>query len=97
MITIRDIRAILTDHREELEKTYKVRSIGVFGSYVRSEQKKKSDVDIMVEFNETPGLLRFVELEQHLENLLGVKVDLVTKEALKPRIGKRILEEVQYL
>lgn len=97
MITIRDIRAILTDHREELEKTYKVRSIGVFGSYVRSEQKKKSDVDILVEFDEIPSLLRFMELEQHLKNLLGTRVDLVTKEALKPHIGKRILEEVQYL
>jgi predicted nucleotidyltransferase len=97
MGTVRDIRALLADHREELKKTYKVRSIGVFGSYVRGEQKKKSDVDILVEFDEIPSLLRFMELEQHLKNLLGTRVDLVTKEALKPHIGKRILEEVQYL
>ncbi len=82
-------------HLPELEKRYQVKSLGVFGSWTRDEQRKGSDLDLLVEFFEPPGMFGFVELEDHLSDLLGVKVDLVTKNALKPRIGRRILEEVQ--
>ena len=77
-----------------LAERYSVKSMGVFGSYVRNEQESGSDVDILVEFHDPPGLLGCLELEGHLEELLGVRVDLVMKGALKPRIGRRILEEV---
>ncbi len=72
--------------------------IGIFGSYVRSEAGEGSDLDILVEFAEEAdlGLLKFVEIENHLSDLLGVKVDLVEESALKPRIGKHILKEVVY-
>lgn len=86
--------SILKRRMPELEEEYKVRSLGVFGSYVRGEQKEGSDLDVLVEFYETPSLLDLVGLEHHLSDLLGVKVDLVPKSGLKPRIGKRILEEV---
>lgn len=78
----------------ELAHRYQVESLGVFGSYVRQEQSPESDLDLLVTFHETPGLLRYIELENYLSDLLGVKVDLVMKDALKPHIGKRILEEV---
>ena len=78
----------------ELAERYSVKCMGVFGSYVRNEQSSQSDLDVLVEFGETPSLLRFIELEGRLEELLGVRVDLVMKDALKPWIGKRILEEV---
>lgn len=80
-----------------MQARYNVKTIGVFGSYIRGEQKKKSDVDMMVEFKKTPDFIEFLRLEEHLAVLLGSKVDLVTKGALKPYIGKRILDEVVYL
>jgi hypothetical protein len=76
---------------------YKVKTIGVFGSYVRGEQKKKSDVDVLVEFHEPISLLEFVALERELSERIGKKVDLVMKTVLKPRIGENILKEVVYI
>jgi predicted nucleotidyltransferase len=70
-----------------------VASIALFGSYVRHEERPGSDLDVLVAFDQAPGLLEFVELENYLSDALGVKVDLVMQESLKPRIGKRILSE----
>jgi uncharacterized protein len=78
----------------ELERRYKVKTLGIFGSYIRGEQHKGSDMDLLVEFNDPPSLLKFIEMEHYLSDLLGVKVDLVMKDALKPAIGKRVLNEV---
>jgi hypothetical protein len=98
MKKIEEIKEILTEHKEELRERFKVREIGVFGSYVRGKQKKKgSDIDILVEFEEPIGLFEFMDLEEYLSNLLGSKVDLVSKKALKPRIGEYILKEVVYV
>jgi len=85
---------ILRRNLPEITERYKIRSLGLFGSYVRAEQRRKSDLDILVEFHEAPSLLKFLELENRLSDLLGVKVDLVMKTALKPGIGQRILDEV---
>ena len=79
-----------------LQEKYNVRSLGIFGSYVRGEQRKGSDVDILVEFEKPISLLEFMSLERRLSELTGRKVDLVMKTALKPKIGERILEEVVY-
>lgn len=77
-----------------LQAEYGVSEIGIFGSFVRGEESPESDLDILVDFEKPIGLLRFVDLKLNLSELLGVKVDLVMKSALKPRIGKRILQEV---
>lgn len=97
MKTLKEIKHTLAHHKEELRKKYKVKEMGIFGSYVRAGQRKRSDVDILVEFEEPVGLFQFIELEEYLKELLGIKVDLVTKEALKPRIGEHVLKEVSYL
>jgi predicted nucleotidyltransferase len=97
MKKIDEIKSILEKHIQEIEERYKVTELGIFGSYVRGEQSETSDVDILVEFKESMGLLKFIEIENYLTDLLGVKVDLVMKSSLKPRIGKHILEEVVYL
>ena len=97
MKDIEEIKRALTTHRQILALKYKVKTVGVFGSYVRGNQKKKSDVDILVEFKRAVDFFEFLDLEEYLEQILGIKVDLVTKQALKPFIGKRILEEVVYL
>jgi predicted nucleotidyltransferase len=76
-----------------LEERYSVETLEVFGSYVRSEQDKDSDLDILVTFKEVPSLLTFIAIENNLSDLLGVKVDLVMKDSLKPKIGGQILRE----
>lgn len=90
------ISAILRDLRElmpSLKERYRVSSLSLFGSWVRGEQTAESDLDILVEFVEPPGLISFLTLEEELSNRLGMKVDLVMKGALKPAIGSRILRE----
>ena len=77
-----------------LRAQYAVRSLGVFGSCVRGEQRRGSDVDILVEFERAPTLFTFVDLQDELAALLRVRVDLVMKSALRPGIGKRVMEEV---
>jgi len=92
-----EISHILSRLREllpMLSERYKVQELGVFGSYVRQEQRDDSDLDILVTFSEAPSLLKFIELENYLSDVFGVKVDLVMKDALKPAIGKEILKEV---
>jgi len=92
-----EVLDILREHEDELKKRFAVRRIGVFGSFARGEQKKRSDVDVLVEFAKPVGFFHFIELEMHLEKLFGRKVDLVTKNALKPYIKERILAETMYV
>ena len=87
----------LKKRKTTLKRKFKVRSMGVFGSYSRGEQRRTSDVDVLVEFYEAPGLLGYVSLEDELSRYIGKKVDLVMKSALKPRIGRQILREVVYV
>ena len=96
MKTLEEIKARLERLKPTLKEKFEVETIGIFGSYTRGEQSKKSDVDILVEFSEDAeiGFFKFLDLEEFLSRKLGVKVDLVTKNALKPYIGKRILQEV---
>ncbi len=97
METAPDLATILADLPRQLPslaERYRVRSLGVFGSYVRHEQHPGSDVDILVSFDRPSSLLRFIELENELTDLLGVEVDLVMQDVLKLAIGRRILEEV---
>ncbi len=95
--TLQDVQEVLQAHKEELRKRYGVKRIGVFGSYSRGEQREDSDVDVLVEFEKPVGLIDFVRLQEYLESLLGIKVDLVTKRALKKRIKERVLQEVKYV
>lgn len=85
------LRASLPD----LVDRYQVASLGVFGSYVRGKEQPDSDLDVLVEFLEPPSLFEFIRLENELSALLGVRVDLVMKSALKPGIGRYILAEVK--
>lgn len=84
----------LRSHLPELKQRFDVTYLGVFGSYVKGRQRKRSDLDLLVDFGQAPSMFRFVELQEYLGDLLGVKVDLVMREALKPGIGQRILAEV---
>ena len=92
-----EIKQILKENKDVLADRFKVKEIGIFGSYVRGEQKKKSDLDILAEFEEPIRLIEFVALENYLSELIGRKVDVVMKSALKQRIRKHILREVLYI
>ncbi len=94
---LKKIEKIVKENKVVLTKQFKVKEIGIFGSVVRGEDKETSDVDILVEFDEPIGLFKFLELEEYLSDLIERKVDLVSKKALKPRIGKHILKEVAFL
>lgn len=87
---------ILKEHKEDIKKKYHVKEIALFGSYIRGEEKESSDIDILIDFipDARISLLDFIELEDYLSELLGIKVDLVDKQALKPRIGRHILSEL---
>ena len=97
MKTVNEVTKILEFHKGEFKEKYGVKTIGIFGSYLREEQTQTSDIDVLVEFEKPIGLLKFVGLKNHLSDLLGMKVDLVMKKALKPGIGRRILTEVVYV
>lgn len=88
---------IIRNSKPVLETRYGVKRLGLFGSYVRNQQRKKSDIDLLVAFHREIDLFEFLELREFLEAELHNKVDLVMESALKPTIGKRILAEVEYV
>ena len=93
--TLDVLLAQLTALLPQLEAQHHVRALEVFGSYVRGEATPSSDLDLLVTFEQTPTLFGFVALENYLSDTLGVKVDLVMKDSLKPSIGQYILAEAQ--
>lgn len=93
MKTLEEIKQVLSSHKSELRQKYKVKELGIFGSFVRGEQTETSDLDLLVDFEGTIGLIKFLDLEEYLSQLLETKVDLVTRKALKPHIGQFILSE----
>ena len=87
-----DVIARLQHVRPELQ-THSVRELWLFGSVARGEAHDTSDVDILVDFSAPVTLFEFLRLQRHLESVLGRKVDLVTRDALKPQLRHRILSE----
>lgn len=97
MLRFEEIDRVLAGKFPELRAQFGVRELGIFGSCVRNEQTASSDVDILVSFERPVGFLTFLKLESYLASLLGAKVDLVSRKALKPAIGRRILGEVRFV
>ena len=91
---IEQFQTALREALPSLALRYRVASLGLFGSYVRRQNRLDSDLDVLVTFTEIPSLFRLIELENHLSDLLGVKIDLVMRDALKTEIGKNIAAEV---
>ncbi len=94
MKKLRQIQTILASSKNELKKRYKVMEMGIFGSYVRGEQKKSSDVDVLVKFNPNATLFDFVGLGNYLEEKLKIKVDVVSEGGIRPELRNIILKEV---
>ena len=91
-----EIKKALVANRKILRK-YKVSKIGIFGSYAKDKAKKKSDVDLLVEFEEVIDLFDFFHLTDEVEKVLKTKVDLATPDAIKPYIKPRIMKEVEWI
>ncbi len=97
MATLKEIKEILEKHKKEVSRKYKVSEIGIFGSFVHGVQKKKSDIDILVEFEELPDIYMYIDLGDYLRKILKRKVDLIRKEAIRPELKKKILKETVYV
>ncbi|MBD2602868.1 MULTISPECIES: nucleotidyltransferase family protein [Microcystis] len=95
--TLEEIKAILILYKPFLIERFKILELGLFGSYVRGEQTKDSDVDILVEFSQVPTLFDLVEIEYLISDKLGLPVDLIDKKSLKAALSEQILNETVYL
>ena len=97
MKTLNEIKLSLSIQKTMLLKKYKVNRLGIFGSYVRGEQQQDSDLDVLIDYEEPPSLITLIELEYYLSEVIGVKVDLVTNNGIKPQLKDYILKEVVYI
>lgn len=97
MRNIDEIVAQLRAMQPELRRRYPIREMGVFGSYVRGEQRPDSDLDVLVELGPGIGMIDYARLQIELSEATGLRVDLANKRTLKPNIGRQILSEVQVL
>ena len=97
MKTLSEIQRILKSNMAVFQTEYRITKLGIFGSYARGEQTETSDVDILVDYEKAPTLSKLVDLRTYLSELMDMKVDLVTKNGLKPRIRERVLADVIYL
>lgn len=96
-MTLTDIKTTLTTLKPELHQRFGVSEIGVFGSFVRGEEKETSDIDVLVDFDRNVSLFDIMELQWFLEEVFNRKVDVAPRDSLRKYIGQHILEEVQYL
>lgn len=97
MKSLNEIKKILNESKEELREKYKIKEIGIFGSYIKEKQKKRSDLDILVGFEEPVSLLELVGIELYLSKILKVKVDLIPRDDLRPELKDDILKEALFL
>jgi predicted nucleotidyltransferase len=94
MKTVEEIKNILRENKDIIEKDFKAEIIGVFGSYARGEQKAQSDIDILVRFKDGATLFDFVGLAEFLEEKLGIKVDLLSERAIRPELKENVIKEL---
>jgi len=97
MKTFDEIREVLSRQKQSICENYQITEIGIFGSYARGEQTETSDVDVLVDYETAPTFITLVQLRDYLSELFGLKVDIVTKNGLKPRIRDRVLAETIYI
>ena len=96
MKTLQEVKPILANHKQQLFNNYPLKSLAIFGSYSREENKDKSDLDILVEFNDKIGV-RFIDLADEIESIVGLKVDLVSKNGIKEKYFSAINADLIYV
>lgn len=95
--TLKEIRQILKANKKYITDKYGVKVLGIFGSYARGEARKRSDVDILIDFEQLPDIFVLIDLEEYLGRLLKKKVDLVRKGAIRPELRDSISKETLYV
>jgi len=93
MLDLQKIKDTLIKEKDFLRKKYKIKELSLFGSFVRGEQKESSDLDILVSFSEPVSLLDIAQLEVYLSDLLGIKIDVVPKDDIRPELKDIISRE----
>jgi predicted nucleotidyltransferase len=96
MSSLSQIQKTLSSHKAEFFDLFRVKTLAVFGSYARNEQRKDSDVDILVEFSSPVGI-EFIDLGNYLERILKLRVDLVSRNGVKPQYFKQIKGDLKYV
>lgn len=96
MKTLNDIRNELLNYKNSLYENYPIKSMAIFGSYSRSEQTNVSDLDILVDFNDSIGI-RFIDLADEIEGIVGLKVDLVSKNGITEKYLNSITSDLVYV
>lgn len=91
---VNQIRLLILERKDKIKEEFKAEVLGVFGSYARGEEKKESDIDVLVRFGEGATLLHLVGLGYYLEDLFGVPVDVVSERALHPMMKDDVLKEL---
>jgi len=97
MITLNEIVKILKPHKKDIFKNYDLKELGIFGSLVRGENNSVSDIDMIVEYNVIPDLLKYIELERYFEKILNSKVDLVIKNSIREELKESVLNNAVFL
>jgi predicted nucleotidyltransferase len=96
MQSLPEIKSVLSKHKQHLFTEYPIKSLAIFGSYARKDQTEESDLDLMVEFNGKIGL-RFIDLADEIESIIGFKVDLISKRGIKDKYYKSISSDLIYV
>jgi predicted nucleotidyltransferase len=91
---LNEIVSALRKELPNLEKQFRVESLGVFGPYARGTHRPHSALNLVVEYEKTPNLIEMAQLEEHLQDLLGLKVDLGIKGDLRPHVREQVLREL---
>jgi predicted nucleotidyltransferase len=97
MKTFDELKQVLSLQKQSICENYQITEIGIFGSCARGEQTESSDIDILVDYETAPTFIMLVELRDYLSQLFELKVDIITKNGLKPRIRERVLAEAIYI
>ncbi len=96
MTSLSQIQKTLESHKAEFADLFSVKTMAIFGSYARNEQRNDSDVDILVEFNSPVGI-EFIDLGNYLERILNLRVDLVSRNGVKPQYFSEIRDDLKYV
>ncbi|MBK7883143.1 MAG: nucleotidyltransferase family protein [Chitinophagaceae bacterium] len=97
MYTLEEIKNILTKVKPELQKKYPLSTLGIFGSYARGDANENSDIDVLVDFNDAIGGMKYISLAHEIEDLFSIKVDVVSKGGIKPKYFKYVSEDLIYV
>lgn len=97
MYTLDEIKFILAKAKPELQKKYPLSKLGIFGSYARGDFNEKSDIDMLVDFDDRIAGMKYITLAHEIASLFKIKVDVVSMGGIKPKYFKYVSEDLIYV